>query len=81
MYINPEDYEKRISWGNDEDSFVCYSVASKEAGHEGRICFVIDKDGNGLVEWRKDQPPQGYGVRVSLKELVEWMESRNSDSE
>ena len=81
MNINPDSCQTRISLGDDEDSFVCYSVVSKEVGLEGHICYIIDKDGDGAIEWCKDQTAQGYGVRVSLRELVEWMESRTSDSE
>jgi hypothetical protein len=81
MNINPDSCRTRISLGDNEDSFVGYSVASKEAGHEGHIYFIIDKEGNGALEWCKDQRPQRYGVRVSLRELVEWMETKNGDND
>jgi hypothetical protein len=78
MYLNPEKSRGKLSFGDDE-SFVCYTVESKQAGHEGEMCFITEKDGNGSLEWCKGQTTHGYGVKVSLKELVDWMETRNSD--
>jgi hypothetical protein len=80
MYINAENIRSSLSFGDDE-SFICYPVQSKESGHEGTVCFITDKDGDGSLEWCKGNTAHGYGVRVSLRELFDWVESRNRASE
>jgi hypothetical protein len=75
MYINLQPTRTKIGWGSDEGSEATYTVSSKEHGSEGHL-HVTEQNGEGVVEWCKDSTAQGYGVKVSVAELLEWMESK-----
>ena len=54
-------------------------MSSKERGLEGHVHIITEKNGEGFVEWCKGSTGKGYGVKVSVKELFEWMETKDSE--
>lgn len=79
MYVNLQPIRTKIGFGDDEGAEATYVVSSKDRGSEGHLHIITEKGGEGFVEWCKGPLAQGYGARVSLKELLEWMETRGRD--
>jgi hypothetical protein len=79
MYINfslPLAVPEKATLGTDGSYSVKFSVNDKREGHVGSIYFSNDENGSGSMEWCRGNYIEGAGEKISLEELISFLESR-----
>jgi hypothetical protein len=82
MYINlhgmpnrgtPDHWEESL---NGKEFAAGFEVRFEDNRHAGSLHISKDKTGTGTIEWCKNEYVRGAGIEITVKELIEYLESR-----
>lgn len=81
MYIN---FNKKVRTNEEVfsgKSTHSYSVETKDEGDIGTIHFIRDANGIGSVEWCRGNTAEGFGVKMDLEKLINFLENKDNQKE